>query len=141
MYSDMLKVENRFKYLLVVSAVGLIIAVLSGLEGRIEWIASFCGFFGEGCRETIVFKMLGVPVWLWGAVYYAILIGALLFFRPAVFWLVMAGLGAELSFVQVLVAYQWICVFCLINALVVLFLFLFCLQKSRLWQTCPPRIP
>lgn len=126
--------KNRFKYLLVLSAVGLGVAVLSGLEGRMEWLASFCGFFGEGCRETTVFKLLGVPVWLWGAAYYAVLIGTVLFFRPAVFWLVMVGLGAELSLFRLLVVFKWMCVFCLINAVVVILLVLFCIGKNRLWQ-------
>jgi protein-disulfide isomerase len=125
---------NRYKYVLILSAIGLGAAILSGLESRVEWLASLCGFFGEGCRETTVFRLLGAPVWLWGAVYYAVLAGAALCFRPAVFWLVMAGLGAELTLVQVLVAYRWMCVFCLINAVVVILLVLFCLRKSRLWQ-------
>ena len=81
--------------MIVISIVGLGVAILSALEGRIETLAAFCGWFGDGCRATADFYLLGVPVWIWGIAYYGVLIGAIFFFQPAVFWLVMVGLGVE----------------------------------------------
>jgi predicted DsbA family dithiol-disulfide isomerase len=127
-------IETRLKYLFFLSIAGLVVAVLSALEGHVEWLASFCGFFGDGCLETAQFQLLGFPVWLWGIVFYVALAGALLFIRPAAFWLVMIGMGAELSLIWILVSMKLKCVFCLINAAVVVALFLLSLDKKRVWQ-------
>jgi protein-disulfide isomerase len=127
--------ENRFKFLFMLSMAGLGIAVLSALEGRIEWISALCGFFGEGCRDTAAFRMAGLSVWLWGAAFYAVLVGAILFFRPLVFWLVMIGLGAEISFGWVMVKLHLVCIFCLFNSVVMVLLVILCLDKKRIWQT------
>lgn len=124
----------RFKYFLILSVAGLVVAILSALEGRVEWLASFCGFFGDGCSDTAQFQLLGIPVWLWGILYYVVLIGALFFWRPTVFWLVMIGMGVELSLLWILVSLKLSCVFCLINAVVVVVLFAFCLDRKRIWQ-------
>lgn len=124
----------RFKYLIILSIAGLVVAILSALEGRVEWLASFCSFFGDGCSDTARFQLLGIPVWLWGILYYGVLTGVMLFWRPAVFWLVMIGLGVELSLLWILVSLKLSCVFCLINAVVVVLLFAFCLNKKRIWQ-------
>jgi predicted DsbA family dithiol-disulfide isomerase len=124
----------RFSFFVILSIAGLVIAILSALEGRIEWLASFCGFFGDGCVETTRFMLLGIPVWLWGIVFYTVLTGAVFFVRPAVFWIVMLGMGAELSLIWILVSMKLKCVFCLMNAVVVVLLFILCLEKKRAWQ-------
>lgn len=128
------KIETRLKYLFFLSIAGLGVAVLSALEGRLEWLATFCGFFGDGCMETAQFQLLGFPVWLWGIGFYVVLAGALLFMRPAAFWLIMIGMGAELSLIWILVSMKLKCVFCLINAVVVVALFVLSLDKKRAWQ-------
>jgi protein-disulfide isomerase len=127
--------ENRFKFLFVLSVAGLGIAVLSSLEGRLEWLSALCGFFGEGCRDTAAFKLAGLSVWIWGVAFYAVLAGAILFFRPLVFWLAMIGLGAESSFGWVMFSMHLACIFCLVNAVVVVLLVILCLDKKRIWQT------
>lgn len=127
-------IETRLKFFLFLSIAGLVVSVLSAFEGHVEWLASFCGFFGDGCLETAKFQLLGFPVWLWGIVFYVVLAGALLFLRPAVFWLVMIGMGAELSLIWILVGMKLKCVFCLINAAVVVALFILSLDKKRAWQ-------
>jgi protein-disulfide isomerase len=73
-------------------------------------------------------------VWLWGAAYYAALGIAILFARPAVFWLVMIGLGTEISFAWIMVSMKLICIFCLLNAVVVVLLVVPMLGKNRIWQ-------
>ena len=130
----MIQDKTRYKLLLILSAAGFGVAVLSALEGHVAWVASLCGVLGEGCRETALFTLLGIPVWLWGAVYYVVFAGAILFVRPAVFWLIMAGFGAELSLAWIMVTLKVICIFCLLNAVIVVLLVALCLDKQRFWQ-------
>ena len=127
-------VESRDKYLLILSIAGLGIAVLSALETHVTWLASFCGIFGEGCRETAMFKLMGVSVWFWGVAYYVALIGAVLFFRRAVFWLVMTGLGVEIGFLWIIFSQKLICIFCLLNAVVMFLLVVLSFRQDRIWQ-------
>ena len=94
----------RFRALIILGAIGIGIATLTALEGRVEGLVAFCGFFGDGCRETAGFDLLGVPLWLWGIAYYAAVIGVALFFRPLVFWLVCLGFGVEIHLVGMLVS-------------------------------------
>jgi protein-disulfide isomerase len=77
---------------------------------------------------------LNIPVWLWGIVYYAVLICVIFVFRPAVFWLVMVGLGVEVELARMLIAMQWLCIFCLANAVVVVLLAALNLRRDRGWQ-------
>jgi protein-disulfide isomerase len=126
--------KTRYKLLLLLSLTGIGISVLSALEGRVAWLGTFCGLFGEGCRETGLFTLLGISVWIWGAAYYSVLTGAILFSRPAVFWLIMASFGAEISFAWIMATLGLICIFCLLNAVVVVLLVALNLDKHRLWQ-------
>jgi predicted DsbA family dithiol-disulfide isomerase len=125
--------EKKYKFLLIISAAGLGIAIFSGLEDRIECLASFCGYFGAGCRETAAYKLLGVSVWLWGSAYYAVLVAVILFFRPALFWLVMVGLGVELSFIWIMISMKIMCIFCLANAVLVISLVVLSMEQKRIW--------
>lgn len=126
--------EFRDKLLLILSMAGLGVAILSALEGHVQWLASLCGFLGEGCQETARFRLIGISVWFWGIAYYVVLAAAILFLRSAVFWLVMIGLGAEISFVWILFTENLVCIFCLLNAVVMLLLAVLCLRKNRVWQ-------
>jgi len=104
----------------IITSLGLLFAVLSALESKVQWIASFCALFGEGCARTQDFRLLRVPISWWGVAYYLVLIAAALFAPPLVMWLVMAGLGFELTFVYTLAALRIMCIFCVLNALTVL---------------------
>ena len=104
---------------LVLSVCGLVFAVLSALEERVKWVSAFCRWFGEGCRQTADYTMLGFPISWWGAAYYLVLAAAVLAAKPLVFWLVFAGLGFELTFVYILVVMRAFCIFCFLNAFVV----------------------
>jgi protein-disulfide isomerase len=128
------KEANR-NFLLILTLAGLCIAILSALEGRVEWLSAFCGFFGEGCRETETFTLLRVPVSLWGVGYYVCLALVILFARPWMFWTVMAGFGVEMSFVWIMLSMRLVCLFCLLNFLVMALLFAFSFDKGRVWQT------
>jgi len=126
--------NTRHKFLLLFAAAGLGISVFTALEGQWDWLASLCGWFGDGCRETTGFKLLEIPLWLWGSAYYLALISAILSYRAAVFWLVMVGLGVEISLVWTMISMKLICIFCLLNVFVVFVLAGLCLAKHRIWQ-------
>jgi len=104
----------------IITSLGLVFAVLSALESKVQWIASFCALFGEGCARTQDFSLLRVPISWWGVAYYLVLIAAALLAPPLVMWLVMAGVGFELTFVYTLAALRIFCIFCILNALTVL---------------------
>ncbi|MCF8053343.1 MAG: thioredoxin domain-containing protein [Desulfobacterales bacterium] len=118
---------------IVVSLFGLAVAVLSALETKVKWIAAFCARFGDGCRQTADYTMLGFPISWWGGVYYILLIGATATVRPLVFWLVFAGLGFELTFVYILVVIRAFCVFCFLNAFVVAVLVAVVFEPAAFW--------
>lgn len=112
---------------------GFAVSVLSALEGRVRWIASFCALFGEGCRRTGDFTLFGAPISWWGFGYYAAL-APLIYFKPAwIFWLVMAGLGFELTFLGIMAVIRAFCIFCLLNAVVVAGLVWICFDPARIW--------
>jgi thiol-disulfide isomerase/thioredoxin len=101
---------------------GLVIAVLSLLERRVRWVQRFCAFFGEGCRRTANFTLLGVSISWWGIAFYAGLGVVFFFVRPLLFWAVMAGFGIEITFVATMIAIRALCVFCALNSIVVVLL-------------------
>ena len=100
--------QNRKRMLLLLSVAGIGLSILSGLEGRVEWLDALCGFLGGGCRETLKYSLLGIEVWIWGLAFYGILAVVVLAFEPAVFWLAMAGFGAEISLAWIMVSRQLI---------------------------------
>ena len=118
---------------IVISLFGLAVAVLSALETKVSWIAAFCARFGDGCRQTADYTMLGFPISWWGGVYYILLIGAAAAVRPLAFWLVFAGLGFELTFVYILAVIRAFCVFCFLNAFVVAVLVAVVFETTMLW--------
>lgn len=120
--------------LLILSAAGLLVSLLSALENRVEWIGRFCALFGSGCRRTAEFTLLRLPVALWGGVFYVVLAVAALAAEPLIFWLVMAGLGFELTFVLILVTTRTFCIFCALNALVVAALAVTVHEPGLFWQ-------
>jgi protein-disulfide isomerase len=110
---------------------GLLVAWLSVLEHKVAWVQHFCAFFGEGCRRTAPFTLVGIPIAWWGAGFY-IALGALFFLdRPFLFWAVMAGLGIEATFVTIMVLIRAWCVFCILNSLVVALLSIFSFDLRR----------
>jgi protein-disulfide isomerase len=117
----------------ILTTAGFAVSVLSALEGRVQWVASFCALFGEGCRRTEDFSWLGIPLSWWGLGYYAAL-GSLIYFKPGwIFWLVMAGFGFELTFLGIMAAIRAFCIFCLLNAVVVAGLVWIGFDPARIW--------
>jgi predicted DsbA family dithiol-disulfide isomerase len=112
---------------------GLVVAALSILEPRVEAIARLCAFFGEGCRKTATFRLLRIPIAWWGALYYIGMGALFLFARPLAFWGAMTGFGIEATFLTIIVLIRALCVFCLLNSIVVTLLALFSFDIHRAW--------
>ncbi|MDP0494998.1 MAG: thioredoxin domain-containing protein [Verrucomicrobiota bacterium JB024] len=113
---------------------GLTISLLSALEGRIPVVAAFCGWLGDGCRETARYDLLGLPIAPLGIIYYAFL-GLLCLRMPSWrFWTVMPGVGFELVLVKTMVEDHFFCVFCAANFLLIIMLCLLHFDWSRRWQ-------
>ncbi len=130
----MLETEVHVPLLLFLTFLGLAVAILSALENRVQWIASLCAFFGEGCRRTAEFTLLTIPIAWWGIGYYLLLGGVVIGIRPLVFWTVMAGIGVEVTFLKIMATIRAFCIFCLLNAVVVVLLFLAVFDAARLWE-------
>ncbi len=113
---------------------GLAVSVLSVLETRIRWVAAFCGLFGNGCRQTEDFTLLRIPIAWWGVAYYTGLALLVSIASPWAFWFVMVGLGFELTFLWIIISIRAFCIFCLLNAAVVVGLVYVFFDSERVWQ-------
>lgn len=117
----------------ILIAAGLVVSALSGLERRVQWIADFCAWFGEGCRRTEAFTLLRVPVFAWGLAFYGAVGLLQAAVEPLVPWAVAAGFGAELTFLWIMLRLRVFCIFCLLNGVVVLLLFGTTLEPEHAW--------
>lgn len=120
--------------LLILAVAGICVSVLSILEKHVPAIASFCAIFGGGCQKTMEFTLLRIPIAWWGLVYYLALI-VLIFAVPAlVFPAVMAGVGFEFTFLWIMISIGAFCIFCMLNAIVVVGLFLYSFSLDLFWS-------
>lgn len=126
--------EAKDKFLKILFVAGLGFAVLSALEGRIDWLASLCTFWGDGCRETAAVTMFHLPIPIWGVVYYIALIVVAFVAKDWLFFTVMAGAGVELTLVSMMIEMKWICLFCIINLAVVILSVILLYENKRIWQ-------
>lgn len=126
--------EKQDVFLRILFTAGLVFAVLSALESRVDWIASFCSFWGSGCRETGEISVFNLSVALWGVIYYLLLIAASFFAPRYLFYLVMAGAGVELSLVSLMIEMKWACLLCMVNLLVVVLSVFVLFDSRRIWQ-------
>jgi len=126
---------NRTRLLLVLSLLGLAVAGISGAAEYLPWLASLCGSLSGGCKETAEFNLFTLPLWLWGAIYYIALVVLLIRARFLVFWWVAVAFGVELSLIWIMVSLHALCIFCLLNCLIVVLILVFSFKLERLWQT------
>ncbi len=126
------KIRDRIIKILIVA--GLFIAILSALEPHVEWLSALCGFLGDGCRDTELFVLFRIPVSIWGILFYIVLLLVVFFAGPSVFWPVLCGVGVELTLVRIMITQNFICVFCLLNFLIIISLFIFVINRNRIWQ-------
>jgi protein-disulfide isomerase len=125
----------RKRLFLMLGLTGIIVASVAGLSHHLEWLASLCTGFSQGCRETADFNLFRVPLWLWGVGFY--LLVSLLAFRGygLLFWVLAGGFGVELGLMWLMFSLGIVCVFCLANFIVVLALVLCAFERARVWQT------
>lgn len=127
--------KSRKLLILSLSLLGVAVASLAGLSHRLEWLATLCSGFGDGCRETSEYSLFGMPVWLWGVVFYLLVSLFLVRAYDWLFWVLAAGFGMELGLMAIMFSMKTVCVFCLANFLVITALILCSFQKARVWQT------
>ncbi len=125
-------VKEKSIWILII--LGILIAIASALESHWQWLADLCGSFSSGCSEVRVFTFLNLPIAYWGIAFYTLLVLINRFAKKWLFWLIMAGVGAEITFLWIMYSLNMPCLFCLLNGLNMLLLFLCCLQKKLIWQ-------
>lgn len=127
--------KTRKHLIMILALTGMVVAAVAGLSHHLEWLASLCTGFSQGCRETADFSLFRIPLWVWGVGYYLLL--SLLLFRGygLLFWILAFGFGVELGLMWIMFSQSIICLFCLANFVVMLALILCSFQPPRLWQT------
>ncbi len=125
---------KRGRAFLILGAGGIIVALFSGLEAHVPWLAAFCSGFTGGCQEAVLFTFMGVQLWIWGLVFYFLLLIFALRFPQWLHWLVALGVGVELSLMWIMISTSIVCVFCLINFVVVFSIFFVIINRENFWQ-------
>jgi protein-disulfide isomerase len=130
--------ERKRKVLMgALSGAGLLFAVLASLAEAVPWLHALCSGLGDGCRETATYTLLGVPLWIYGVVFYVFL-GLAAFaasFSASLDWLVAGLLGVEATLVILMASEKLLCVYCIGNLLVVLALFAVTFRGEIFWRT------
>ncbi len=119
---------------LILGTLGIIVALLSGLEAHVPWIAVLCSGLTGGCRETALFTLMGVHLWIWGLAFYVLLLLFALRFPHWLHWLVALGVGVELSLVWTMLSTNIVCVFCIVNFVVIFSILFVILGRNNMWQ-------
>ena len=127
------KLKAKCIWILIIT--GLFIAIISAFESHWNWLANLCGGFGSGCREVRDFTFFKLPIAYWGIAFYLILALTNRFAKTGMFWVVMTAMGVEITFVWSMVTLKIPCLFCLLNALVMILLFISFFTKPLFWQT------
>ena len=124
----------KLKTIRIVLVLGIIISLLSLLETRWPPLAALCALFGSGCKQAADFTLFGIAISIWGIAFYAVLLILLRFSRHWVFRLTLLGVGIEATLVGLLISRNLACIFCMINAAVILVLLLLFIQRDLVWQ-------
>lgn len=127
------KVKTKSIWILI--GLGVLFAVISALERHWQWLADLCGSFSSGCHDVRDFTFLGLPIAYWGIAFYLLLAAINRFAKSWIFWMVMAAMGFEVTFLWVMYSLDMPCLFCLLNAVVMTLLFLIFVNKRQIWQT------
>ncbi len=121
--------------LLGLGFLGILAAVLSGLEAHVPWVASLCAGFTSGCQETAQFTWLHLPLWTWGIGFYVLFLIFVLRFPQQMHWLVAPGVGVEMSLIWIMVTMGILCVFCLVNLVVIFLILALVINRDNVWQS------
>lgn len=113
---------------------GIGVAILSGLETKVDWIATLCGFLGNGCKDAVEYRLFGIPISFWGIGYYLFLATLYLGKRSWLFFGVVAGVGVEVALIKIMVEMKFLCLLCAANFLLMLILFIALFDRRRLYE-------
>lgn len=127
------KLKEKSIWILI--CIGTLVAIIAALESRWEWLANLCGGLSSGCREVRDFTFLTLPIAYWGIAFYLLAALSNRFAKAAMFWIVMAAMGAELTLLWIMYSLKMPCLFCLLNAVVMILLFICLFNKRKIWQT------
>ncbi len=135
--TEKMRESVRKKLLVGMSLAGAGFAVVAGLADKYPWLHSLCAGVGDGCKDTVLYTVLGIPLWIYGTAFYALLAAAFVARGGEILvpWLVAALFGVELTLVQILVTEKLLCLYCLGNLGVVVVLIALTFSRERLWQT------
>ncbi|MGC8493120.1 MAG: thioredoxin domain-containing protein [Syntrophobacteraceae bacterium] len=117
--------------LLVISLLGLLVSLLSGLHESIPFAASICT---NACADTTRMHFLHVPLWVWGIVFYLLAAALAIFRQEALAWIAFCAAGVEAVLVFIMVRMHLPCIFCIANAAVVAVLLALAFRKELVWQ-------
>lgn len=128
-----MRIEKTQKWrVLGAIGLGLLLSIMSVLQPHVSWIAAFCGALGDGCHETESYHLLGIPIAYMGVLFY-LACASFYFKRAWRFRVVMAGCGAELVFIRLMIEDQFFCVLCAANLVVVVLLFALHFTRKKGW--------
>lgn len=113
---------------------GLLGLVVSGLAGVLEHFPTLQFLCTTACKETAEIVVLRVPVWGWGALFWAVVAFSALVRTQWLPLLAAPALGVEIVLVWLMVLMRSLCVFCVANAFVVLLLAVFSFRRKLVWQ-------
>jgi hypothetical protein len=127
--------ENvKFRVLLLLSLIGLVLSAVSGLAENVHWLQALCANVTDGCEDAAVVTFMRLPLWGWGVLLYAALSLSILFYRPPYLWLVYGAFGVEMTLLWTLFRMEAPCIFCIANAVVLLIIAVVSFERARLWQ-------
>jgi protein-disulfide isomerase len=122
---------KRSVLLLIISLAGLVIALLSGFREDIPFVKSLCS---TACSDAAEIRLLGLPLWFMGVVFYAGVALLALFEQGLAPWIVGPAVGVEAVLVWIMIQMKIPCVFCQVNAAVMLLLLAAAFRKRLFWQ-------
>ncbi len=112
---------------------GLFVSVLAGLNE--VWPSAGAGILcPSACKETAEIVLLHIPVWAWGVLFWAAVFFLGWFRKESVPWLAAPAAGMEAALIWIMLRMGVPCVFCILNAVVVLVFLAFSLRKRLIWQ-------
>jgi protein-disulfide isomerase len=125
------KKRQRSYILMSFGFVGLLLSLLTGFQEIFPFLQFLCT---TACRQTVEINLFWLPVWLWGALFYIVVILLGLFRKDWVLWVVAPAAGIEVALVWVLFLMKAPCVFCIANAAIVIALLILSFNKPLFWQ-------
>lgn len=125
----------RSKMVWILPALGALISAASLARSHWPWLAELCGLTASGCSHADLYELLGIPMALWGLIFYAAAGFIQRWARPWTAVWIMAGAGVELVLIQVMITRHFVCLFCLFNLLVIGLLSIFYFQRKNAWQS------